>query len=47
MLRIRHSTDDAPSVRRAGTIEPTSGLLDRARAGWERFLDSFEEEPHE
>ncbi|RKT03722.1 hypothetical protein BX286_1660 [Streptomyces sp. 3211.6] len=26
---------------------PSQELFDRAQAGWERFLDSFEEPPHE
>lgn len=33
--------DDAPSVRVAGVGEPSSDLLDRALAGWERFLDTY------
>lgn len=27
--------------------EPSQELLDRARAGWERFLETFEELPDE
>ncbi len=26
---------------------PSQELFDRAQAGWERFLDSFDEPPHE
>ncbi|MEV7541500.1 hypothetical protein [Streptomyces sp. NPDC089915] len=28
-------------------VGPNSDLLDRAQAGWERFLDTFEELPDE
>ncbi|GAA0276880.1 hypothetical protein GCM10010302_13180 [Streptomyces polychromogenes] len=38
---IRHQSEAAHRV--AATIEPSSDLLDRAQAGWERFLDSCEE----
>ncbi|GAA0303193.1 hypothetical protein GCM10010302_47130 [Streptomyces polychromogenes] len=47
MLRITHSTDEGPSLSMAVVRDPTPDLLDRALAGWERFLDSFEEPPHE
>ncbi|MCX5196812.1 hypothetical protein OOK31_23445 [Streptomyces sp. NBC_00249] len=33
---------DTLSVRAVAAIEPSSELLDRALAGWERFLGTFE-----
>jgi hypothetical protein len=39
--------DDTPSVRVAAAVEPAADLLDRALAGWERFLDTFEAVPDE
>ncbi|WP_327285073.1 MULTISPECIES: hypothetical protein [unclassified Streptomyces] len=33
--------DDSPS-RAMALDNPSQGLLDRARGGWERFLDTFE-----
>ncbi|MCX5378801.1 hypothetical protein [Streptomyces sp. NBC_00091] len=49
--RITHScicemlgieTANVPVERVAARFEPSTGLLDRAQAGWERFLDTFE-----
>ncbi|MFF5706003.1 hypothetical protein ACFY7H_26515 [Streptomyces sp. NPDC012794] len=34
--------NNTPSVRAVAAIEPSSELLDRALAGWERFVSSFE-----
>ena len=36
---------DAKDV--AALVEPSTELLDRALAGWERFLDTFEGVPDE
>ncbi|MEW1635868.1 hypothetical protein AB0469_17535 [Streptomyces sp. NPDC093801] len=36
-----------PSVRAKAIHGPSIELLDRALAGWERFLDTFEEVPDE
>ncbi|MCX5194940.1 hypothetical protein OOK31_13680 [Streptomyces sp. NBC_00249] len=43
----RVEIDYAPSSRVAAAVEPSADLLDRALAGWERFLDTFEEVPDE
>ncbi|MGE7391822.1 hypothetical protein ACQKM2_40785 [Streptomyces sp. NPDC004126] len=47
--RITHScvcevlmTAHAPAERVAATLAPSTDLLDRALAGWERFLSTFE-----
>ncbi|WP_157880441.1 hypothetical protein [Streptomyces katrae] len=40
-------TPDAPLTRVTVIDTPNTDLLDRAQAGWERFLDTFEEPPHE
>ncbi|MFD0377907.1 hypothetical protein [Streptomyces sp. NPDC127112] len=39
------STDSptGPSGKAAFLVEPSADLLDRARIGWERFLDSTSE----
>lgn len=33
---------DRPSARAVAAVEPSAELLDRALAGWERFLATFE-----
>ncbi|WP_405981047.1 hypothetical protein [Streptomyces sp. NBC_00158] len=33
---------DVPVERVAATFEPSADLMDRALAGWERFLSTFE-----
>lgn len=38
---------DTPVYRTQTVSVPSQDLLDRARRGWECFLDSFEEPPHE
>ncbi|MFD4245648.1 hypothetical protein ACFWP3_29255 [Streptomyces sp. NPDC058525] len=52
--RIAHScvceapeTADVPVKRVAAMAEPSTGLLDRAQAGWERFLSTFEAVCHD
>lgn len=39
--------EESPSTRVAAAVEPSTELLDRALAGWERFLDTFEGESDE
>lgn len=41
-IPITHSPHGRPSARATGVRDPTPELLDRALAGWERFLDSLE-----
>ncbi|MFI1284687.1 MULTISPECIES: hypothetical protein [unclassified Streptomyces] len=36
-------TEDVPSVRVTARGEPSADLLDRALAGWERFLGTLQE----
>ncbi|WP_260618381.1 MULTISPECIES: hypothetical protein [Streptomyces] len=36
------SSDDSRQKAVAATVTPSADLLDRALAGWERFLISFE-----
>lgn len=36
-------TVDVPVKRVSAVSEPSTDLLDRAQAGWERFLNTFEE----
>ncbi|MFF4366093.1 hypothetical protein [Streptomyces sp. NPDC001594] len=38
---------DAPVTRVTVIDTPGTDLLDRAHAGWQRFLGTFEEPPHE
>ncbi|MFD8149064.1 hypothetical protein [Streptomyces sp. NPDC059708] len=42
--RITHvcTCEDLPAIRVAATAEPSTELLDRAHAGWERFVRTFE-----
>ncbi|RPF40272.1 hypothetical protein EDD96_4026 [Streptomyces sp. Ag109_G2-6] len=40
-------TSDNPSTRVTVIDTPGTDLLTRARTGWQRFLDTFEEPPHE
>ncbi|MFE1557458.1 hypothetical protein ACFW6V_21085 [Streptomyces sp. NPDC058734] len=47
--RITHScvcelltTAHVPDERAVATLMPSADLLDRAQAGWERFLSTFE-----
>ncbi|MEU3311793.1 hypothetical protein ABZ743_03900 [Streptomyces sp. NPDC006662] len=44
-MQIFHPDDtgDAPWPRPVAQAEPSKELLNRAHAGWERFLDTFEE----
>ncbi|MGE7389325.1 hypothetical protein ACQKM2_28020 [Streptomyces sp. NPDC004126] len=42
-----HSSGDSQSKAVAAVITPSADLLDRALAGWERFLDTFEAESDE
>ncbi|MFE2251205.1 hypothetical protein [Streptomyces lavendulae] len=41
-VRMRQIPAEAEDSRAATTVKPSADLLDRARIGWERFLDSFE-----
>ncbi len=38
---------DTSLVRVVAVVEPGSDLLDRAQAGWEHFLSTFEGAPDE
>ncbi|GAA0276030.1 hypothetical protein GCM10010302_12060 [Streptomyces polychromogenes] len=38
---------DEPSTRVTVIDTPGTDLLDRAHAGWQRFLETLEERPHE
>ncbi|MEV7541946.1 hypothetical protein [Streptomyces sp. NPDC089915] len=40
-------TSDKPSTRVTVIDTPGTDLLARAHTGWQRFLDTFEEPPHE
>ncbi|MFF3861046.1 hypothetical protein [Streptomyces sp. NPDC002209] len=43
MTAIREqAAQEAPWPRSEARTSPSQELLDRARVGWERFLDSFE-----
>ncbi|MEV6575509.1 hypothetical protein [Streptomyces sp. NPDC051577] len=39
---MRQIPGDAEESRATAKVEPSADLLDRARDGWERFLDTFE-----
>lgn len=39
---MRQIPVEAEDSRAATTVELSTDLLDRARTGWDRFLDSFE-----